>query len=252
MILAVSFYNFNWIWIGIAILTLFGLQFLTAPYGRHSHKKWGPMINNKLAWFIMEIVVLLVFAYFFFRGSLPKTIPTWIFFACFGLHYLNRSIIYPLRIRTKGKQMPLIIMLSAVLFNLVNGYINGHNIGAVQPYSNAWLAQPQFIIGILIFITGAAINIYHDNILIKLRKPGETAYKIPQQGLFEQVSCPNIFGEIIEWIGFALMTWSLPGLAFAIWTFCNLVPRAKDHHKWYKEKFKNYPLNRKAVFPFLY
>jgi steroid 5-alpha reductase family enzyme len=95
------------------------------------------------------------------------------------------------------------------------------------------------------------INIQSDNILIRLRKSTELGYQIPKGGFFRFVSCPNFFGEIIEWTGFAIMAWSLPALSFAIWTFINLVPRGVDHHKWYKRKFGDYPKERKAVLPFL-
>ena len=56
-------------------------------------------------------------------------------------------------------------------------------------------------------------------------------------------------GEIIEWIGWAILTWSLSGFVFAIWTIANLVPRAFTHHKWYQENFSDYPKNRKAIIP---
>jgi hypothetical protein len=65
------------------------------------------------------------------------------------------------------------------------------------------------------------------------------------------VSCPNHFGEIVEWVGFAILMGALPGWSFALWTFVNLVPRTLDHHRWYKAKFANYPSERKAVIPFL-
>jgi len=61
------------------------------------------------------------------------------------------------------------------------------------------------------------------------------------------ISCPNYFGEIIEWFGWAIATWSLAGLAFAIFTFSNLVPRALAHHRWYLSKFPNYPKKRRAI-----
>ncbi|MBT4969756.1 MAG: hypothetical protein HOM80_12185, partial [Bacteroidetes bacterium] len=77
------------------------------------------------------------------------------------------------------------------------------------------------------------------------------AYSIPFGKLFNYVSCPNHLGEIIEWAGFAVMTWSLPGLAFFIWTIINLLPRSLAHHKWYNKEFDNYPENRKAVIPFI-
>ncbi|NAW45030.1 DUF1295 domain-containing protein, partial [Salmonella sp. gx-f4] len=69
------------------------------------------------------------------------------------------------------------------------------------------------------------------NILMTLRKPGETGYKIPTGFLYEYISCPNYFGEIMEWIGYAILGWNLPALAFAIFTFANIGPRAIAHHK---------------------
>jgi 3-oxo-5-alpha-steroid 4-dehydrogenase 1 len=96
------------------------------------------------------------------------------------------------------------------------------------------------------------INLKSDAILIGLRKKGEKNYQIPKGFLFDFISSPNLFGEIIEWTGFAIMAWNLPALSFAIWTFANLVPRSLNHHNWYKENFPDYPKNRKAVFPYLF
>lgn len=49
------------------------------------------------------------------------------------------------------------------------------------------------------------------------------------------------------------LTASLAPTAFFVYTFCNLVPRALAHHRWYHEKFPGiYPrLNRKAIIPHL-
>jgi steroid 5-alpha-reductase/3-oxo-5-alpha-steroid 4-dehydrogenase 1 len=77
-----------------------------------------------------------------------------------------------------------------------------------------------------VFVLGFTLNRRADRMLRQLRAPGETGYKIPYGGLFERVSCPNYLGEIIEWSGWALATWSLPGVSFAVWTFANLAPRA--------------------------
>ena len=94
------------------------------------------------------------------------------------------------------------------------------------------------------------INVSSDNKLISLRKHS-VGYKIPQGGFFKYVSCPNYFGEIIEWFGYLIIAFSLPALSFVLWTGFNLIPRALNHHEWYKENFKNYPKNRKAVIPFI-
>jgi hypothetical protein len=59
-------------------------------------------------------------------------------------------------------------------------------------------------------------------------------------------------GEVLEWAGFALVAWNLPALTFAVWTYANLVPRAKNHHDWYHSKFVEYPKKRKIIFPLIY
>jgi steroid 5-alpha reductase family enzyme len=95
------------------------------------------------------------------------------------------------------------------------------------------------------------INLTADEKLIHMRKTRANGYQIPYGGLFNKISCPNFFGEMVEWLGFAILCWSLPALSFFIWTLCNLLPRALDHHRWYKKQFPDYPADRKAVVPYL-
>ncbi len=148
--------------------------------------------------------------------------------------------------------MPLIIAIFAIFFNLINGFINGYYFGTVsEGYGVEWLYDIRFIAGGFLFILGMAINLRSDNVLLALRQSAKNGYSIPTGGLFRYISCPNFFGEILEWTGFAIMTWSPAALAFAIWTVVNLVPRALDHHRWYREKFSDYPPERKAVIPFI-
>ena len=48
------------------------------------------------------------------------------------------------------------------------------------------------------------------------------------------------------------MTWSLAGLAFVLFTFCNLAPRALANHRWYRERFADDPPERKVLLPGIY
>ena len=223
---------------------------VTAPYGRHTRDGWGPMISNQLGWCLMESVSLVVFAALFLSGPAEKTLPMWVFFGLWTAHYVNRSLVFPWRTHTRGKSMPLAIVGSVAAFNIVNAGLNGLYLGwAGATYPAEWLTDPRFLIGIVVFVLGAAINNWSDTRLIGLRRSGERGYVIPRGGLFERVSCPNHFGEIVEWSGFALMCWNLPALSFAIWTAANLIPRALSHHAWYKRTFDAYPTNRRAVIP---
>jgi hypothetical protein len=246
------FFLLLWIWIASAFVLLPVLLNITAPYGRHSVKHWGPRVANKIGWLSMELPVILVFSAFFFLGDGTKNLPVIVMYSLFILHYINRVFIFPFQLRDRNKKMPLVIVVLAIVFNFINGFFNGHWLGSLAPqYDQTWLSDFRFIIGSIVFFAGMFINIYSDQKLIGLRKGGKTGYFIPDGWLFKYISSPNLFGEILEWTGWALLCWNLPALSFAIWTMTNLIPRALDHHRWYKQYFDNYPDDRKAVIPFL-
>lgn len=238
-------------WIAIAICIFFLLRRITAPYGRHTTSNWGPMIDNRMGWLFMELPALLIMGYFLIRNLHQRSFIVAVMIGLYCFHYFNRTIIFPFRLHTKGKKMPILIMGSGILFNLANTFFLGYYFTHFINYDNGWLTDPRFITGTIIFFTGMFINWKADDILIHLRKPNETHYVLPQGWLFEFVSCPNMFGELVEWAGFAILCWNLPALTFFIWSAANLVPRALSHHKWYKNKFPGYPEKRKAVLPFM-
>lgn len=244
-----------YIWLAIASVVHVTMFFVTAPFGRHTSESWGISINNKLGWVIMELPSFAIMLYFLIFGTNSFHSFAWILFSLWIVHYFNRTFIYPVRIKPTPKKMPLFIVVNAIIFNLVNAGLNGYYLAElthVNDYNLDWLTSIHFVLGILLFITGMAINWKSDSILINLRKPGESGYKIPKTFLFKYISSPNLFGEIIEWAGFALMAWNLPAFTFMIWTMANLIPRAKNHHDWYHRQFPDYPKERKAVIPFLY
>lgn len=240
-----------------AVIVALLLLFITVPYGRHNAHgppSWGPQIGSRLGWLIMEVPASLVPLLLFFLPALGgrREAVTWLFMLLWQLHYGNRAFIFPFRRRGGVATMPLLIALMGLTFNLLNTYLNWRYLTLfAPPYGREWLGDPRFLFGVLVFLVGFAINQHADWVLIHLRKPGETGYKIPHGGLYRFISCPNYFGEILEWSGFALCTWSLPGLGFALWTAANLIPRALAHHRDYRARFPNYPAERRAVLPFL-
>ena len=239
----------TWVWTAVAAFTFVFLFFVTAPYGRHIRKGWGLELNNRLGWVLMESPSFLIIAYFMLIGQ-PSSYALMLG-VLWMLHYINRSFIFPFRIRTTGKKTPLSIVLSAIFFNGINAGLNGYYLSFLENYSVNDFYNWKFILGIILFVTGVIVNHTSDNILINLRKPGETGYKIPEGALYRWISCPNFFGEIIEWSGFALMAWNWPALSFLLWTVANVLPRAVKHHQWYQDKFQDYPKERKAIIPFV-
>jgi 3-oxo-5-alpha-steroid 4-dehydrogenase 1 len=234
------------------------LVFVTnAPYGRYSASKgWGPLVPPKAAWVFMESPTLVLSAYSVYEAretAFTSSLPNMILLAMFCVHYVNRALVFPLRMRSSSP-MPVSVMFMAWAFCTMNGYLQARFLCKLGPvYSDSWLQDPRFIVGSAMMAHGFYLNLQADDILRNLRKPGDTVrYKIPRGGLFDMVSGANFAAEIYEWIGFGIACWSLPAFTFAAFTFFNTAPRGVAHHKWYLSKFENYPKDRCAVIPFLW
>jgi 3-oxo-5-alpha-steroid 4-dehydrogenase 1 len=239
-------------WFGLSAIMLAILLVVTAPYGRHNRPGWGPTVSARFGWITMEASSLVAFNVFYFQGNGQIPVAVAFFVILWNLHYLNRSFLYPMQMRYGSRPMAASVVLMAIFFNTVNGYLNGRYLNLYSPrYEPGWLLDPRFLLGFMLFIGGFLINNQSDGILRKLREPGQDSYRKPEGGMFRYVSCANYLGEIIEWFGWACMTWSWVGLSFAVWTACNLIPRALSHHKWYLSRFSAYPAERKAIIPFL-
>ncbi len=247
---------FNWLVVilfALAGSVFIALFFVAAPYGRHSRAGWGPALNPRLGWIIMEAIAPLVFFACYAGGNGDGTVVPLVFLAMWEVHYLHRAFIYPFAMRNGDGRMTLVVIGLGFLFNTVNAYLNGRYVFTFSGgYPADWLTQPTFIIGATLFAGGFIINRHADWTLRGLRRPGEAGYGIPHGGLYRWISCPNYSGEILVWIGWAVATWSLPGLAFAVWTAANLIPRARSHQRWYRERFPDYPERRKALVPLLW
>ena len=247
----ISFYNLSVILIlslaGVVFLLLF---YISAPYGKFLRKGWGPSIRSKWAWMIMETPSPVLMTLFFLTSD-EKGLPQIIFILLWLSHYIHRTFIYPFIQSGSNKSYPVILVCMAFIFNCFNGFINGYGVFHLLSYDISWLKTWQFPAGGVLFLAGFIINKTADEKLRRLRNGSRQEYVLPAGWLFNYISCPHYFGEIIEWGGWAIMTWSLPGLAFFMFTFANLFPRALASHKWYKEKFADYPSKRKAVIPFV-
>ncbi|MBO5848779.1 MAG: DUF1295 domain-containing protein [Bacteroidales bacterium] len=240
----------------IAVIVFIALYFVTAGYGVFYNKKWGPTVPNKLGWIMMESPVFVVMILLCVFSERSSNIVCLIFLILFEIHYFQRSFVFPFLIRGKSK-MPLSVIVMGVVFNVLNAIMQGGWIFYVSPenmYELSWLLSPQFIIGTLIFFAGMLINIHSDYVIRNLRKPGDTRHYLPKKGIFKYVTSANYFGEFVEWLGFAILTWSLSGAVFAVWTFANLTPRAAKIYDNYKREFGDELDTKKVkrIIPFIY
>ncbi len=90
----------------------------------------------------------------------------------FAAHYINRDLIYPMRIKTDTK-IPLEIVIAAFTFTSANGYLQCYG----STFNLKQISIFQQVLGVCIFLTGMFINIHSDNILQRYKQIGLKQYK---------------------------------------------------------------------------
>jgi hypothetical protein len=109
--------------LALAVATVIGLCFVTAPYGRFRRSGWGPTLPARVAWVVMESPAPLLFAVVYATGAhrahpVPLTL-----LALWQSHYLYRTFAYPFLIRGSGR-LPVAVVLLAIGFNVLNASVN--------------------------------------------------------------------------------------------------------------------------------
>ncbi len=236
-----------------APLVFIMLYFVTAPYGRHFREGWGPSIPSRASWFLMELPAMVVIAAVVLFDERRANSLALVLLGLWEMHYIYRTCLFPLLMKDNGKRFPVVLTLFAAIFNSLNGYANGHFLaGFTLAPGSGIIPAARVGLGMALFIVGFVTHVRADAELRSLRENGNGGYAVPRGGLFEYVASPNYLGEIVEWTGWALATWSLAGLGFALFTMANLVPRAHANRTWYLDTFPDYPRQRKRLIPFVY
>ena len=268
-------YNF-YIQIGFLILDIpifLSLLFIKAYYGKFFNsnsedsnciqkllRKIFPVIPSRISWIIQECPCVFVTIFFLIYYHENLNLKNILVIAPFLIHYIHRTFIFPFVIHS-SKNNPLEITLMAFTFCFFNALMINRSIFClIIDYieENFWL---HYFYGLATFGLGMYINIHSDYSMIKQRnanKDTNNKYIIPRGFMYELISCPNYFGELVEWLGFFVLSNSFSGLVFFVSTFANLFPRAIQYHQWYKNKFKDefhsdkILTQRKAIVPFLF
>ncbi|XP_076462776.1 uncharacterized protein LOC143295097 isoform X2 [Babylonia areolata] len=238
----------------LAVITFIVQLISPAPYGKHENQeaKWGPPIPQRLGHILSDALpgVLLFILVFVFYGD-QRGFANFTFLGLFLLHYVQRGIIHPLIMRYRNATVPIGITLGGLGPNCLYHFIIADHVGSASYHGNYYY-DPRFLLGVVLYLVGYVINRWADWKLRSLRNVrGTNGYYIPYGGLFELVSCPNYFGELLEWVGWTVATWSLSGLVWTLFSAATFVPRSRHNHAWYKQQFELYPPNRKALIPFL-
>lgn len=247
---------FLWTMSGLALVVFIALYFVRAGYGMFRSAQWGPSINNRLGWIIMEVPSCFMVILLWVQSGCLSYLPAILFLLLFFIHYVQRSFIFPLLMKGRSR-MPLAIMAMGMVFNVLNSVMQVGGLLWFPPQSYllgaSYLLQPQAIIGFIVFAVGMGINLHSDHVIRHLRQPGDTRHYLPQHGMYRYVTSANYFGELVEWTGFAMLTDTPAAWVFVWWTAANLVPRADAiYHKYVDEFGAEAVGRRKRIIPFIY
>ena len=242
---------------GFALFVGIAARFFDSPYGRFASSSFGLNLDPRLGWWLMELPATVVFIGVFALGSRRTELVPMILGAIWLLHYANRGWFFPLSMRVvKGKRhsFSMTVVGAGWFVTAMHAYLNASFFTEHGAHlTTAWLGDPRFVVGLLVYYSGLALVLHSEAVLRGLRKGGADGpeYSIPYGGGFERVTNPAYLGELVGWAGFALMTWSLAGVLIFVISAANLVPRAFATHAWYLERFPDYPMDRKVLLPYL-
>jgi hypothetical protein len=228
-----------------------------APYGKHANDgiNWGPMVNQRLAHTLSDAPPgVILFTLVFFLYGIQRGYVNITFYVLWMCHCVHRGIIHPWIMNYGNNKTPIGIPIAGLFPNLLFSYLNADWIGSAS-YKSDYYTDPRFIIGILLFLIGFCINRAVDFTLRNIRSRGDylgERYFISEGCLFKRISCPNFLGEMLEWFGWAVGTWSPAGVVWFMFRCGTFIPQSKQYHDWYKGRFPDYIKNRKALIPFIY
>eukprot|EP00756_Hemistasia_phaeocysticola_P057693 Hpha_TRINITY_DN3429_c0_g1::TRINITY_DN3429_c0_g1_i1::g.32571::m.32571/K12343/SRD5A1; 3-oxo-5-alpha-steroid 4-dehydrogenase 1 len=249
-----------------------------APYGKFANRSLGSVqLDPRVGWWLMELPATLSFVYTFFKpdpkeaadeeerkktGRGPSKKMQMLLAALWLIHYGNRGWFFPLSIRTAPGTKANFSRGNAIVgavFTAMHAYLNARMFRTHGKHLNDdWFKDPRFKIGLVLYELGFWITVHSEKVMRNLRPASAAAmaaaprYKIPTGGLFRLVTNPHYFGELLAWLGFAILTWSIPGAAVLLISSLNLVPRSFQNHEWYLKKFPEYAkLGRNVLIPYL-
>ncbi|GAB4399192.1 MAG: hypothetical protein OHK003_23030 [Anaerolineales bacterium] len=172
------------------------------------------------------------------------TLVQWAVFLTVVIHFGKRVLESLFLHRYSGPIDLFTTLLIAAFYSLAAGMLGWVNNNPL-PAPDVW-----FYLGILLFILGITGNFYHHKLLADLRK-NSLDYFIPKGGWFKYVVCPHYLFEIVTWLGIALLSRHLVAWLILLFIIFYLTARALRVLKWYHEKFKDFPKDRKAILPFI-
>ena len=100
----------------LAVPVFILLMFIRAPYGKFTKSGWGPSLNARPGWFLMELPAVILPPIFYLLSGRVADFPGILFILVWELHYIQRTFVYPALLNRGSHTMPLLIILFSMLF----------------------------------------------------------------------------------------------------------------------------------------
>lgn len=226
-------------------------RFTTTPYGRFATASWGPTLPIRVGWLVMEAPALPVFWGVLLASPQRDTPLALAGAAIWTVHYLNRSLAFPLLMRARPDgRMAWAVAASGFAVVCVHAWLYATWLGQLAPDPTL---GPRFVLGAAMWGVGFALIVDTERRLRQLRRDADAPrYQIPRGGGFAWVSSPHYLGELLAFTGL-MVALACPGGAVVLaLTVANLVGRAAATHAWYHATFPDYPPERRALLPYLW
>jgi hypothetical protein len=218
---------------------------------RLPYSKFGTEVgvNSRTGLALAYTTPIIIYMAFWIEGGAPQSPYHLVVLGTFLLHFIRR-ILEILFVSSYSRPTSLRALVPiALLYGgaaASSAFFQVHTSG--QPTSS-----PTFMLGAVVFGLGELLNGYHHWLLARLRLQGVHTYVVPHGGLFGWVASPHYFGEVLSFVGYAMMSDLLPVWGNALVVFAYLSARANSTLKWYQGEMPlRIPAGWRRLVPFVY
>jgi hypothetical protein len=197
---------------------------------------------------VIYALPILVYAGLWDQAGAPKSAYHLAMLGAFVFHFAKR-IVESLWVHRYSRETP-----AGAFVNIAVGY--SAMAASLSYFQNRAPGGDElstmFFRGLALFVVGEALNGYHHVLLRGLRKPGSSRYILPRGGLFRWIACPHYLGEILAFVGYAIMGGLLIGWGIVAVVVVYLVARSRSTVAWYQQKLGPLPSSWKGIVPFFF
>lgn len=223
-----------------------GFQELVAPtpYSKFTQRRPQIEVPQRVAMLAAYVPAALVSVVILLMALKHQLVPVReVAACCLSIHFLKRVVEVLFLHRYSGKGDLGVLGGVGLYYALLCALIV--KVAGEGSTASEGLLGPRQLLGLSLFVVGEFGNFYHHVLLAQLRAPeGKGAgssegpkYMLPTGGLFEYVTMPHYFFELIAWYGLAVTVWRLNAFLVAADMTSYLAGRSVATTRWYKEKF---------------